>query len=321
MQTMNDCPLCTSEKIEKLQEHVFKFPGGNVHGHLLDATYVRLWILFERIAKTHDPIVFYSCLCRECGLIFTNPRFSTEDLTIKYETIVELGSVKCRLLHNPASNLDSRAKRIYKLVQQYYCSESLPKPRILDYGGASGYNLIPFVDTLECGILDYEKWDLPKGISYLGKDISDLDEGDQFDVILLLHTLEHVLKPKLFLEELCNSVNDQGVIYVEVPLGCFREWQFLNEPLTHINFFSEESLYKCFQYCGLHIIHLSTSYQWVTHGKMWCLNIIGSKTCHNHSSLPTPLPTGKQMNRIVYCLPYLFNKRALRKVFRKFTGI
>ena len=231
MQATNKCPLCAAENIETIYEYVYSFPGGNVHEHLFDITYVRLWILFERIIKNRNDIIFHSFLCNNCGFMFTNPRFSDEDLRIKYETIVELGSVKYRLQHNPPSNLDSRAKRIYKLVKQYSYSKSLSKHRILDYGGASGYNLIPFVDTFECGILDYEKWDLPKGMTYLGKDISDLNGGDSFDVILLLHTLEHVLKPKLFLEKLCSILKDQGVIYVEVPLGCFIEWRFLNEPL------------------------------------------------------------------------------------------
>lgn len=321
MQTTGKCPLCNSKNIETIYEYVFGYPGENVHEHLLDITYVRLWILFERIIKNRGDIKFQACLCRKCGFIFLNPRFSNKDLTIKYESIFELGSVKYRLQENPPSNLDLRAKRIYELIKQHAYSNSSSKPEVLDYGGASGYNLIPFIDSCECGILDYEKWDLPKGVAYLGEDISDLDEGASFDVILLLHTLEHVLKPKLFLETLCNVLKDRGIIYVEVPLGCFREWQTLSEPLTHINFFSEQSLYNCFQYCGLHIIHLSTSFQWITHGRKWCINIIGSKNLPPNSIRPEALSTEKQMKKIKYYLPYLFSRKALRRIFRKYTAI
>jgi predicted Zn-ribbon and HTH transcriptional regulator len=122
MQTTNNCPLCASQHIETIYEHVFNFPGGNVYEHLLDATYVRLWILFERIIKNHNDVTFRSFICKNCGFIFTNPRFSEEDLRIKYETIIELGSVKYRLQHNPPSNLDSRAKRNQLMIPGDLCS-------------------------------------------------------------------------------------------------------------------------------------------------------------------------------------------------------
>ncbi|MFC1856772.1 class I SAM-dependent methyltransferase [Thermodesulfobacteriota bacterium] len=306
MQTVEKCPLCASEHIEKITKHVFKYPGVNVHDHLLDATYVRLWILFERILKNRTDVVFYSSLCNKCGLIFTNPRFSDEDLKTKYDAIIELGSVKYRLQQNPPTNLDTRAKRIYTLVNKHFRSNSGRRPRVLDYGGASGYNLIPFLDTFRCCILDYEKWDLPEGIEYLGPDTSDLYDGEQFDVILLLHTLEHVTEPKAFLAELCTFLKDEGIIYVEVPLGCFREWRSLSEPLTHVNFFSEESLYNCFRFCDLSAIHISTAYQWLIHGKTWCINMLGTKHSHSELTFQAPLLTRKQMNRALYFLPYLY---------------
>ena len=321
MQTTKQCPLCDSENIETIHERRYRFPGDDVQGHLMDGTYVRLWILFERVLGNRSEIIFRSCLCKDCGFVFSNPRFSDDDLRIKYEAIFELGSVKHRLQRNPASNLDVRARRIYKLIQRYVYAKSPSQPRVLDYGGASGYNLIPFVDTCECGILDYEEWKLPTGVTYLGKDASDLGKDDAFDVILLLHTLEHVPDPKLLLETLYRFLKEQGLIYVEVPLGCFREWRSLDEPLTHINFFSEESLYNCFKDCGLHVLHLSTSFQWITHEKTWCLNIIGSKSVDGRPKLPTPIPTKKQINRALYYAPYLFSGRSLRKAIKKFTGI
>jgi SAM-dependent methyltransferase len=257
-------------------------------------------------------------ICESCGFIFTNPRFSEKDLEVKYNTIKELGSVKYRLKKNPPSNLDKRANRIYNLINKFFNYTQEATPTILDYGGASGYNLLPFVNSFKCGILDYEKWVLPAGVEYLGKDLSDLKDIDKFDVILLLHTLEHVIHPKNFIDELSKHLNENGILYVEVPLGCFREWKFIREPLTHINFFSEESLFKCFELCDLSVIYLATSYQWVTHGKMWCLNIIGSRQKYRRlSPIKNVLSTKKQMSKINYYFPYLFNGRVIGKVLRK----
>lgn len=319
MQITNECPVCGSCEIERLRRFVFGFPGEDVKEHLDDIAYTRLWILFERILKHRTDVIFHAMLCQRCGLIFTNPRFSEEDIHAKYRTINELGSVKDRLEKHPASNLEVRANRVHNLIQKCIPQPLDTKPRILDYGGASGYNLIPFMESFECGLLDYEEWALPEGIEYLGNDLSDLAASDQFDVILLLHTLEHILTPTEFLTALSNHLKPDGFIYIEVPLGCFREWQAIREPLTHMNFFSEQSLFRCCTLSGLDIVHLDTSYQWVVHSKNWCLNIVGARKGYERGELSrNALSTRNQMNRLRYYLPYLLKwKSVLGGIERK----
>ena len=316
---IDHCPSCGSRENKKLKEHLFRFPGDDVQNQLHDLTYERLWIFFERILEKRDKAVFLSMLCQKCGLIFTNPRFSREDIQIKYEAVNELGSVKYRLKQHPPSHLDVRARRIYHLVTNHLSSRAESKPRVLDYGGASGYNVLPFTDKFACGVLDFEQWDLPRGISYLGRDLSDLREDDRFEVILLLHTLEHIPEPSTFLEDIGKYLANEGVIYVEVPLGCFREWRSITEPLTHINFFSEESLFNCINSCGLATIHLETCYQWVTHGNMWCVNAVGKKENFNDKVIPN-LTTKEQMNKVNYYLPFLRDGGVIRSVLKKMTG-
>lgn len=319
MQESTCCPLCESEQIERIARHRFTFPGNNVCEHLADATYERLWILFDRILKNREPVFFRSMICNQCGLIFTDPRFSEADLRIKYDAIQELGSVKYRTQLNPPSRLDARARRIHRLVSPHIKPGSA-KTRVLDYGGASGYNLTPFVPSCDCGVLDFEQWDLPPGIRYLGKDTADLRNGEIFDVILLLHTLEHVVRPRALITELSRALAPDGILYVEVPLECFREWRRIVEPLTHVNFFSEESLCNCLESCGLSTLHLSSAYQWVTHGKMWCVNIVGGKNPPAGLRPPRPLSTRTQMRKRSYYRAFL-NSRTLRRVLRRTLGL
>ncbi len=277
---------------------------------------MRLWILFEKILNDRRPVVFDSTLCTSCGFIFTNPRFRVEELAIKYNTINELGSVKCRFNKNPATNLDTRAHRIHYLITNLLERDN-NSLRILDYGGASGYNLIPFVNEINsCYVLDYEKWDLPNGIEYLGKDLKDLKSVPHFDVILLCHTLEHFLNPAQMIDKLINHLAESGLLYVEVPLGAFREWKHYSEPLTHVNFFSEESLFNCCSSVNLGIIHILTAYQWVTHGNMWCVNLVGKKGGSKKSSIPVYRTTRQQMDDCYYYLPLLKKKfwRLLKKM-------
>lgn len=320
MININYCPVCQSQKLSVIKEYSFSFPGNDVQNNLVDSKYVRLWILFTKILKEQKTAVFNSTMCDDCGFIFTNPRLSKEEMAEKYKAINELGSVKKRLEKNPPFNLENRANRIYSLLNNCYVRTGEYNPKILDYGGASGYNLVPFFNNFDCYIADYEKWDLPENITYLGQDLSDSDTSVNFDIILLLHTLEHEIDPIKLITEIGEHLKDDGIFYVEVPLGCFKEWQFLAEPLTHINFFSEQSLFKCFEVAGLNVIHLSTSYQWVTHGNIWCLNIVGQKSTNVNNKVTDYLTTKQQMNRFNYYIKYLFNKqivsRAIKQVLR-----
>lgn len=301
MKEINSCPMCRSKNLEVLKELEFSYPGDEVHENLSDMRYVRLWILFERILGNKNGVKFHSILCKSCGFIFTNPRFTPEEISAKYATIDSLGFVKERWLKHPPSKLNLRSNRIFSLITSVHQPKS--KMKVLDYGGASGYNLMPFV---KCGhssyILDYEKWNLPSEIEYLGRGLTDLKPDDSFDVILCLHTLEHATEPMDMLKGLSAHLSDCGVLYVEVPLGCFREYRNINEPLTHVNFFSEESAYKSFRSLGLNIVHVSTAYQWVTHEKSWCVNIVGCKG-NQKNVVVACKSTGQQMKSIQYYRP------------------
>lgn len=48
-------------------------------------------------------------------------------------------------------------------------------------------------------------------------DLADLDDGAQFDVVVLFHVLEHVLDPVAFLHRLAVHLRPQGALVVEVP--------------------------------------------------------------------------------------------------------
>ena len=53
------------------------------------------------------------------------------------------------------------------------------------------------------------------------------------------------------------------------------------EPLTHVNFFSEESLSKCLKKAGFDVMHLSTKNQLTTSGDRHCIKIVGRKNKGN----------------------------------------
>lgn len=308
---VGQCPVCGQNYLQILKKYNFILPETKEYDSLTeDVTYnyERLRIFFEKIWKDTKPAVFDVTFCKACGMIFSNPRFTKEEIITKYRVVSQSESAKKRIQKCPALKTNERAMRIYSLITELQGSG--PKPqRILDYAGAQGYNLLPFIKNGNFGhLIDYVKYDYPEGIKYIGRDLGDLENGEVFDAILLCHTLEHAIEPRCMISELSSHLTEEGLIYVEVPLGCWKEWKILAEPLTHINFFSEESVFKCLRGAGLNIIYLSTAYQWVTHGKMWCINIVGSK-CKRNTVMKFKTAQQQMGNLYYYLKPLMNNPR------------
>lgn len=308
MISVKTCPVCGSADLELLKRYSFTLRGLDGQEELparLTYNEERLLVFFQEI-WTNGPVAEIDIdRCGSCGMLFSNPRFTAEDIRVKYESIERLESVSDRHRENPPSRTGERAGRIHSLI-----GDSLGvRPeglRVLDYGGAQGYNLLPFLPENHCFLLDYVTHEYSEGILCLGKDIEDLAEGETFDVILLCHVLEHATDPLDLVEGLASRLPDEGLLYVEVPLGAFREWRKLKEPLTHVNFFSEESIYNCLERAGMDIVNLFTVYQWVTHSKRWNVVLIARNRVWGRRAggiKAAYKSTRKQMSNPLYYLP------------------
>jgi SAM-dependent methyltransferase len=277
MNKSKECPACKSSKLEMLKQMHYTLPDVEERDSAtgeLTSKYERLSIYFNKIQKNGNSAEFNIMLCNSCGLIFLYPRFSAEEIREKYKIINDAGSANDRCKGSPAQNTEERSKRICSLLSGYGKCE-----KILDYGGAQGNNLKSFVEAKRsCHLTDYVHFDTISGVSYMGEDESSLKSGDSYDAILLCHVLEHAAEPVQLMRNISAYLSENGLLYVEVPLGCFNEWKWLDEPLTHLNFFSEESVQYILKKSGLDVIHISTELQWVTHGLMWCVNAIGRKS-------------------------------------------
>lgn len=271
------CVLCGAPGPVTLLRHRYDHPG--VSGDLVDLRYERLWILFERLLRGRESAEFRVERCERCGLVFLNPRWTPEAMRAKYEAIEELGSVKRRLALRPYEHLEERSSRVYELASAFLPRSGPTSPRVLDYGGARGYLLRGFLrHGFDGGVLDYEDWgtELEPGASYLGRDLGDLDPSARFDAVLLVHTLEHLVDPGALVRDLAGRLTPDGILLVEVPLGVFGEYRRLADPLTHVNFFSEQSLCRVLEDAGLSVAHVSTRHQWVGHAPEWCVNAVAT---------------------------------------------
>ncbi|MBN1764434.1 MAG: class I SAM-dependent methyltransferase [Sedimentisphaerales bacterium] len=316
MITVYKCPVCSSDQLQFIRSYEVirdsRLTREEIREGRQSYENEMLWIFFNEILPQESSAGFRLELCCACGLIFLNPRPSDEELHHVYKTVEDLDLPKKRRDRQPFLKLDKRARRIYSVVS--CLSSSSAGKKVLDYGGMHGQNLVSFVkNDFQGYVLDFLKFELCPGVEYLGADVCDLAEGQIFDVILLNHVLEHALQPVRLIESIVKHLSQDGLIYVEVPLGCLQEWQLVYEPLTHQNFFSEESCYKCLRMCGLDILYIITCNQWVYWDKTPCVNIVACKREGN--TVSHYKTTWEQMDRSRYF--WMNFKKTPRKQIKK----
>jgi SAM-dependent methyltransferase len=126
---------------------------------------------------------------------------------------------------------------------------------ILDFGGGKGRLLYSFVEAgFRCGVLDYVDSVIP-GVDYLGRELADLPADARFHMIICSHVIEHLAEPKLAIEALRDRLEDNGRLYIEVPLEIWKRAPPSMDPVTHINFFTRESLRTLMEASGLTVLH------------------------------------------------------------------
>ncbi len=318
MKTIDRCPVCNAASLRTLYSKKVNHPGDLSVEQVKDSDYrsnpdlfdrLRNLIMFKHIVKTSEPVEFTFHICTECGFIFFNPRWEQEEMATKYRILSEYHGAEDGK-EQEAFPLDyRRARDIYRLFQTHH---PLSEKRILDVGGATGYNLKYFSGTNDCFVVDYEPRIMIRDVTYLGKDVRDISADDTFDAILYCHVLEHEVEPVQALAHLKQHLSDEGVLYLEVPLGCFREYRNLKNFITHVNFFSEGSLEQTLFEAGFSPFFLETrlsTYRWFYLLSILCL----AKKSSGPSAPEEPYQrTLRQMHKHTYHVYRLWGKMRTR---------
>ena len=290
---------------------LFTKPKSLTYNKCKNYTERRLWILFSHIIPSNNEYKFRLVHCKECDLLFTSPRFDDQGIKLKYDVLVDLQSTKNEYERKEIRNINKRAKRIFSLISSYAPEVDKPRASIADIGGQFGNNLKFFdSDYYDKHVIDYEKYDAGPDISYLQPEWEKVDKS--FDIILMNHTAEHFSFPTKTLQRIIAHLNCHGIIYIEVPLGAFREAYNIKEPLTHFNFYSEKSVLSQINQLGLYPLHLTTSYQWVTNSAEHCINIVAANLPRNSRFRNRPFKTPKTVSKVkhsaIYYVPLLLKK-------------
>jgi SAM-dependent methyltransferase len=249
-----ECPVCRSNKWELIRRYRYgkhdtqRSDGGPLDDYLK----LRRRVLFEVWFPDSDEIVLESLLCPRCGFMSFSPRPSAEDIDNKYRFLqVEEKDIGGQRSDRSAQARDrSRAERVFDTVSRFARDDRL---RVLDVGGGNGKILLPFIEHgHECSLVDYNVKPID-GVKKIADRLEDVPEESAYDVVICSHVIEHLAEPAAAVKKMSALLNDDGVVYGEVPLGVWGGIGIENDPVTHVNFFTEDSFKALFSTCDMTI--------------------------------------------------------------------
>lgn len=223
---LDKCPICGSKNI--------------VNSNKFVVTPIPKYELMPNVTIDAGAIVQY-CICRSCNIYFQNPRLSDKELEDFYQ----------KGYYRKAINITDDKKNNDGMGRAKFDSEIIKKQlglnidSHLDIGCSRGYLLEYIGAKKKVGVdTDYQNVSV-KNIKIFKK-LSDVK--DKFDLVTLIHTLEHVPYPKDYLEKVANLLKPDGYFVVEVPTwnspgGALR--------LPHLYHFEPDALRLLLKEAGL----------------------------------------------------------------------
>ncbi|MDC0576765.1 class I SAM-dependent methyltransferase [Gammaproteobacteria bacterium] len=172
-----------------------------------------------RVISEIDRYGFYypTAVCDRCGNVQQSEYYTEDVLTDFYSNSYR------KIYGNTEPQELFEAQRKGKGIDIFKFVSSVCKPRsVLEVGcGAGGILSIFQKNGSEVTGLDFDEDYLSvarqNGIKAVTGSLDQLSSNDKYDLIILSHVLEHITEPAIFLGKLIEHLEDDGVIYIEVP--------------------------------------------------------------------------------------------------------
>ncbi|HDY67750.1 MAG TPA: DUF115 domain-containing protein [Candidatus Scalindua sp.] len=202
------------------------------------------------------------CLCLDCGVLYSNPRLTTESFKRFYETDYRniYGDI------GEAGDEDKSAKElIYNTIDNY----ELKKPKIVFEIGCGSGNILKQFKGCDCTGVDYDSEVIgkagTKGVELLVGGIEILEGLEKkADLIIMNHVLEHVNDLEGDLKRIRDLLADDGILFIGVP-GLYT-WNLVYMCQNAHNYqFNSNTLYYVMHVCGFSDYYLDEGIQSVWH--------------------------------------------------------
>lgn len=202
--------------------------------------------------------------CPQCCLVQMMPSPSDEYLDTLYKDLYR----KSVNFHDKRDEIDIEfdwtnvSYSRFMNLKKIFLKNNLDKSKfnsLLDIGGYQGafaFAMKQFFKTDNITVSDYDKNGLKLAQQYFDLKSVPIDkifkQENKYNLICLVHVLEHVKDPVKYISMVESILDDNGIIYVEVP----NNINFPFSDKTHLFEFSPYSLEKIINYSNLKIIDL-----------------------------------------------------------------
>jgi SAM-dependent methyltransferase len=244
MITEPKCPLCAANNLEHIGAQTYARSDEGLSGY----TATRYEILFDLWSDDGESFTANYQLCVDCGFVLYSPRPTADEVAAKY---TRLGGASSSTVENPVvMPIDRvRSDEIFGHVSSLFPMGA----RVLDFGGGTGSLMCQFVARgFNASVVDYAPHAI-EGVTRLGRTVAELESAQRFDLIVASHVIEHVPEPLGTVRGLAEHLEDGGALYIEVPFELLGGPPNRRDPVTHINFFSDESLRQLVAQAGLDV--------------------------------------------------------------------
>lgn len=197
-------------------------------------------------------------MCPNCGFIFTQNPFGSEQLNNRYKNYSKFEYDSQKYILDEAEGYKINSKKQKEFITRCIGMDNVKS--VLEIGAASGYNLSLYKENAQVYGIEpseincfnaKEKY----GVSMYCGFFDEFERGmgaitQKWDLIFLSHTLEHIVNPCDFVAK-CSEINSK-YFFIEVPTFDFK---LSNEPFgmfceEHVNMFTLEGLQSLMNKCG-----------------------------------------------------------------------
>ncbi|PMU10349.1 class I SAM-dependent methyltransferase [Pseudomonas sp. FW305-20] len=243
------CICCASTHLDRSPAVLMPFVASRVFGH------EPVSITPEWGLRDLQPGMAYtlctSLQCQACGVLFLDYRFSDREMMQLYHGYRDEAYTLERERFEPgyaAANQHYQGRADYvRDVEAWLEPRVTSNPRVLDWGGDSGINS-PFLGrSSRTHIFDISSVETVDGAQAVDRAAI---KTNSYDLVVCSQVLEHVSDPHELLVQIAECLDDDTLLYLEVPrealmrehpdrkdlAGLKRHWH------EHINFYTEESL-------------------------------------------------------------------------------
>lgn len=207
-----------------------------------------------------------SMMCRKCGHMFVDYRFSDREMESLYADYRGEEYVSLRESYEPGYTQRNKllADGVAYLSQvEEFLDEFMPSSdiAILDWGGDTGVNT-PFKGR-RSSLHIFDPSDKATGLTDTLTFASVPSQRSIYDLIVLSNVLEHIPFPSETLNELMPFMGPETILYVEIPLEAIQQ-SAAGPPYSgaqnkkhwheHINFFTPDSIEILLEKSGFTIV-------------------------------------------------------------------